>query len=80
MEMPMKDLVFYIVKAIVDQPEMVEVNGIEGENSVVIELKVAKNDVGKVIGKQGKTITAIRTILNAARAQKDKKHILELIE
>jgi len=80
MAISVKDLVLHIAKAIVDRPEMVEVNGIEGESSVVIELKVAKEDVGKVIGKQGRTITAIRTILNAARAQKDKKHILELIE
>lgn len=80
MEITMKDLVAYMAKAIVDRPEKVEVNGIEGENSVVIELKVAKDDVGKVIGKQGKTITAIRTILNAARIQKQKRHILELIE
>jgi predicted RNA-binding protein YlqC (UPF0109 family) len=80
MEIAMKDLVAYMAKAIVDRPEMVEVNGVEGENSIVIELKVAKDDIGKVIGKQGRTITAIRTILNAARAQKQKRHILELIE
>jgi hypothetical protein len=80
MEIAMKDLVAYMAMAIVDRPEKVEVSGVEGESSVVIELKVAKDDVGKVIGKQGRTITAIRTILNAARAQKQKRHILELIE
>ena len=80
MERALKDLVGYMAKAIVDNPEKVEVNGVEGENSIVIELKVARDDIGKVIGKQGKTITAIRTILNAARAQKKKRHILELIE
>ncbi|MBI1987042.1 MAG: KH domain-containing protein [Nitrospinae bacterium] len=78
--MDAKELVVYIAKSIVDQPELVKVNGVEGENSVVIELKVAKDDMGKVIGKEGKTISAIRTILSATRAQKRKRHILELLE
>ncbi|MBI2877908.1 MAG: KH domain-containing protein [Candidatus Tectomicrobia bacterium] len=78
--MDAKELVVCITKAIVDQPELVKVNGVEGENSVVIELKVAKDDMGKVIGKEGKTISAIRTILSATRAQKRKRHILELLE
>lgn len=78
--MDAKELVVYIAKSIVDKPELVRVNGVEGENSVVIELKVAKDDMGKVIGKEGKTISAIRTILSATRAQKRKRHILELLE
>lgn len=75
-----KQLIEQIVKSIVDRPEEVRVSSIEGENSRVIELKVAKQDIGKVIGKSGKTITAIRTILNATRVQKEKKQVLEILE
>ena len=75
-----KQLIEQIVKSIVDKPEEVKVSSIEGENSRVIELKVAKQDIGKVIGKSGKTITAIRTILNATRVQKEKKQVLEILE
>jgi predicted RNA-binding protein YlqC (UPF0109 family) len=56
------------------------VHGIEGEFSLVIELRVAKEDIGKVIGKHGRTITAMRTILNATQAQKDKRHVLEVLD
>jgi predicted RNA-binding protein YlqC (UPF0109 family) len=76
----MKDLIEQIAKAIVERPEDVQVRGIEGENAVVIELRVAKEDIGKVIGKKGKTITAMRTILNATRAQKSKRQVLEVVE
>ena len=76
----MKELIEQIVKAIVEKPEDVQVKAIEGEHAVVIELRVAKGDIGKVIGKQGKTITAMRTILNATRAQKQKRQVLEVIE
>jgi len=69
-----------MAKAIVDQPDQVRVNGVEGENSIIIELWVAKEDMGKVIGRNGRTITAMRTILNATRAQKDKRHVLEVLE
>jgi predicted RNA-binding protein YlqC (UPF0109 family) len=69
-----------MAKAIVDQPEQVRVNGVEGGNSLVIELRVAKEDLGKIIGKNGRTITAMRTILRASRAQKDKRHVLEVLE
>jgi uncharacterized protein len=75
-----RELIEYIAKAIVDKPEDVEVKGVEGENSTVIELKVAKEDIGKIIGKKGKTITALRTILSATRAQKDKRQVLEVLE
>jgi uncharacterized protein len=69
-----------MAKAMVDQPDQVRVNGVEGENSLIIELWVAKEDRGKVIGKNGRTITAMRTILHASRAQKDKRHVLEVLE
>ena len=78
--MDAKELIFFMVKSIVDQPDLVKINCVEGECSVVIELKVAKDDMGKVIGKDGKTVSAMRTILNATRAQKKKRHILELLE
>ncbi len=76
----MKDLIEYIVKALVDKPEEVVVTEIEGEQTYVIELKVAKEDIGKVIGKQGRTAQAIRTILNAASMKIKKRSILEIIE
>ncbi len=76
----MKELIEQIAKAIVEKPEDVQVRGIEGENAVVLELRVAKEDIGKVIGKKGKTITAMRTILNATRAQKSKRQVLEVVE
>jgi len=79
-EMDIKTLVEAIAKSIVDSPERVVVSGVEGENSTVLELRVAKEDIGKVIGKNGRTITAMRTILNATRAQKFKRHILEVLE
>ena len=77
---PMKELIEQIAKTIVEKPEEVQVRAIEGEHAVVIELRVDRDDIGKVIGKQGRTITAMRTILNAARAQKEKRQILEVIE
>jgi predicted RNA-binding protein YlqC (UPF0109 family) len=73
-------LIEAMAKAIVDHPDQVRVTGVEGENSLVIELGVAKEDMGKVIGKNGRTITAMRTILHATRAQKDKRHVLEVLE
>ncbi len=79
-ELDIKALVEAIAKSIVDSPERVVVSGVEGENSTVLELRVAKEDIGKVIGKNGRTITAMRTILNATRAQKFKRHILEVLE
>ncbi len=76
----MKDLVEYIAKALVDEPEEVQVNEIEGEQTSVIELKVAKNDLGKVIGRQGRTARAMRTILSAASTKLKKRSVLEILE
>jgi predicted RNA-binding protein YlqC (UPF0109 family) len=76
----MKELVLYIAKALVDHPEQVEVNEIEGEQTSVIELKVAKDDLGKIIGKQGRTARAMRTILSAASTKIKKRSVLEIIE
>jgi uncharacterized protein len=76
----MKDLIAYIAKALVDKPEEVTVTEIEGEQTSVIELKVAKEDLGKVIGKQGRTARAMRTILSAASTKIKKRSVLEIIE
>lgn len=76
----MKELITYIAKALVDNPEEVSVNEIEGEQTSVIELKVAKEDLGKVIGKQGRTARAMRTILSAASTKIRKRSVLEIIE
>lgn len=76
----MKDLVEYIAKAIVDHPEEVEVKEVEGEKSVIIELKVADADMGKVIGKQGRIANAIRTVVKAAATRDGKRVIVEIIQ
>ena len=76
----MKDLIAYIAKALVDKPEEVVVREIEGQQTLVIELKVAKDDMGKVIGKHGNTVQAMRAILGAASAKIDKRSVLEIIE
>jgi len=76
----MKDLIAYIAKALVDKPEEVGVTEIQGEQTSVIELKVAKEDLGKVIGKQGRTARAMRTILSAASTKINKRSVLEIIE
>jgi predicted RNA-binding protein YlqC (UPF0109 family) len=76
----MKDLIAYIAKALVDKPEEVAVTEIEGEQTSVLELKVAKEDLGKVIGKQGRTARAMRTILSAASTKIKKRSVLEIIE
>ena len=75
-----KDLVSYIAQALVDQPEEVRVSEIEGNQTSVLELKVAKEDLGKVIGRQGRTARSMRTILNAASAKLKKRTVLEIIE
>lgn len=76
----LKDLIEYIAKSLVDNPEAVKVSEIEGEQTSVIELKVAKEDLGKVIGKQGRTARAMRTILSAASTKAKKRAVLEIIE
>lgn len=76
----MKALVEYIAKSLVDKPEEVQVNEIEGEQTSVLELKVDKDDLGKVIGRQGRTARAMRTILGAASIRLNKRVVLEIIE
>ncbi len=76
----MKDLISYIARALVDNPEHVKVTEVEGNQTSVLELKVAKEDLGKVIGKQGRTARAMRTILSAASAKVKKRTVLEIIE
>jgi hypothetical protein len=76
----MKELIEFIAKALVDKPEEVLVTEIEGEQTSVIELKVAKEDLGKVIGKQGRTARAMRTILSASSTKLRKRSVLEIIE
>lgn len=76
----MKDLIAYMACALVDHPEKVQVVEICGETTSVIELRVAKDDVGKVIGKQGHTANAIRTIVNAAAAKLKKRVVLEIVD
>ena len=75
----MKNLITKIVKALVDHPEEVSVNEIGGAHTTVLEVRVAKTDLGKIIGKQGRTAHAIRTILNAVAGKTRDKHILEIV-
>jgi predicted RNA-binding protein YlqC (UPF0109 family) len=76
----LRDLVEFMAKSLVDQPDEVDVNEIIGEQTTVIELKVAKEDLGKVIGKQGRTARSMRTILNAASTKLQKRSVLEIVE
>ena len=76
----MKDLIKYIAQALVDYPDKVDCTEVTGEQTSVIELRVAKEDLGKVIGKQGKTAKAMRTISSAASAKLHKRAVLEIIE
>jgi uncharacterized protein len=75
-----KDLVEYIVKELVDHPENVELREIDGEKSTIIELRVAKDDIGKVIGKHGRIARAIRTINSAAATKSGRKVVLEILD
>jgi len=75
-----KELVAYVAKALVDEPDEVEVNMIEGESSTILELKVAAGDIGKVIGKHGRIAKAIRTILSAASTGTGKRVVLEILD
>ena len=76
----MKELIQHIAEALVDQPAHVQVSCIEGENSIIIELKVAPEDVGKVIGKGGQTAKAMRKVLSAAATKLKKKSLLQIVE
>ena len=75
-----KDLVEYIVKSLVDLPDQVDVNVVEGEKSTILELRVASEDVGKVISKQGRIAKAIRTILSASATRDGKRAVLEILD
>jgi len=76
----MKEMIETIAQALVDQPDLVSVTEIDGVHTSILELKVAKTDIGKVIGKQGRTAGALRTIISAASAKTKKRIVLEIIE
>jgi len=76
----MKELIEYIAKALVDNPDQVQISEVSGDQTSVLELKVAKDDLGKVIGKQGRSARAMRTILSAASTKLKKRTVLEIIE
>jgi hypothetical protein len=76
----MKELVLFLAKHLVNHPDSVEVRETQGETASVLELKVAKEDLGRVIGKQGRTAKSIRTILNAAASRTNRKVVLEIVE
>jgi uncharacterized protein len=73
-------MIEYVVRMLVDFPDQVHINEIEGENTTVIEVKVAKEDLGKIIGKQGRTARAVRTILNGASTKLRRRTVLEIVE
>ncbi len=75
-----KELVEFLVKSLVDEPDQVSVNVIEGEKSTILELRVAEGDIGKVIGKQGRIAKAIRTILSASATKGGKRAVLEILD
>jgi uncharacterized protein len=75
-----KDLVEYMVKSLVDYPDQVEIREIEGEKSTILELKVTKEDIGKVIGKHGRIARAIRTIISASATKSGKRVVLEILD
>jgi uncharacterized protein len=76
----MKDLIERIAQSLVDKPEEVQINEVKGESTIALELRVNKDDLGKVIGKKGRTAAAMRTILNAAGTKMGKKYVLEILE
>jgi len=76
----LKELIVYIVKKLVDNPEKVRVKEVRGEQNMILELSTAKEDIGKVIGKQGRTIKALRTLLNAASVKSGQRVTLEVIK
>lgn len=79
-EVTLKQLIQYIAEALVDYPEQVEVKAVESETSIILELKVAPEDIGKVIGKGGQTAKAMRKVLSAAATKLRKKSLLQIIE
>ncbi|MCM0754715.1 KH domain-containing protein [Desulfovibrio aminophilus] len=76
----LREMIEFIAKSLVDNPDQVHVSEVEGEQTSVIELKVAKEDLGKVIGKQGRTARAMRTLLGAASTKARKRSVLEILE
>ena len=76
----MKELVEYLAKSLVDYPEQVDVRQVEGERSIILELRVASDDMGKIIGKQGRIAKAIRTVVNAAAVKENKRVMVEIIQ
>jgi hypothetical protein len=76
----MKDIVLYLAKSLVNHPDEVEVREIQGETAAILELRVAKEDLGRIIGKQGRTAKSIRTLLNAAASRTNRKVVLEIVE
>ena len=76
----MKELIEFVVKALVDDPSAVDIKEVAGDKITVYELRAAKNDIGKVIGKRGRTAGAIRTLINAVSARQGKRAVLEIIE
>jgi uncharacterized protein len=76
----MKAFIEFVVKALVDHPEQVEIREVDGDRVVVFELRLNQTDIGKVIGKSGRTITAIRTLLTSAAAKQGKRAMIEIIE
>jgi len=76
----MKEIIEFIVKALVDDPDSVDIKEVVGDKITIFELRASKNDIGKVIGKRGRTAGAIRTILNAVSARQGKRAVLEIIE
>jgi len=76
----LKELIELIIKGIVDNPDKVEINEIVGEKSSIYEVKVDSDDIGKVIGRQGRNIKSIRTIVNAAAQKDDKRVVIEIVE
>lgn len=75
----MKELIEYIARSLVDHPEHVKVTQVEGEQSIIFELQVAQDDMGKIIGKEGRIANAIRTLLKVAAAREGKRAVLEII-
>lgn len=78
--MALKSLVEYIAKSLVDHPDQVDVNEIEGEKTTILELRVAEDDLGKIIGRHGRTAKAMRTVINAAATKESKRAVLEILE